>query len=127
MIPIDRLRKADWLSIFIRTMNAKGSAMTACANRLDLSLRKDAMLRLHDAADVQIVCRNGTVWITLDGDLRDIVLEAGDRFAGAEHRHAVVMALAHSSISVCTEAAPAPSLRERNRRRPGLVFEQVLA
>lgn len=100
--------------------------MTSLQNRLDLNLRQDAMLRLPDTAGVQIVCRDGTVWITLDRDPRDIVLEAGGRFAGTEHRRAVVMALAPSSISVCT-AAPARSLRERNRQRPGLVFEQVLA
>lgn len=96
------------------------------SNRFELSLRKDAMLRLPDAASVQIVCRNGTVWITLDNDRRDIVLEAGDRFASTEHRHAVIMALAPSSISVCATPPPAQSLHERNRKRPGLVFEQVL-
>ena len=101
--------------------------MTSLQNRLDLNLRQDAMLRLPDTAGVQVVCRDGTVWITLDRDPRDIVLEAGDRFASSEHRRAVVMALAPSSISVCTTAAPARSLRERNRQRPGLVFEQVLA
>ena len=101
--------------------------MTSPQNRLDLNLRQDAMLRLPDAAGVQIVCRDGTVWITLDRDQRDIVLEAGGRFASTEHRRAVVMALAPSSISVCTAAAPARSPRERNRQRPGLVFEQVLA
>lgn len=96
------------------------------SNRFDLSLRKDAMLRLPDAASVQIDCRDGTVWITLDSDRRDIVLEAGDRFASTEHRHAVITALAPSCITASATPAPAPSLHERNRRRPGLVFEQVL-
>jgi hypothetical protein len=99
--------------------------MTSLQNRLDLNLRQDTMLRLPDAAGVQIVCQSGTVWITLDNDPRDIVLEAGQRFAGASHRHAVVMALAPSSITVL--ATPAQSLRERNRERAGLRFEQVLA
>ncbi|TAM38025.1 MAG: DUF2917 domain-containing protein [Burkholderiaceae bacterium] len=101
--------------------------MTSPQNRLDMSLRQDAMLRLPDAAGVQIVCRDGTVWITLDRDQRDIVLEAGERFSSTEHRPAVVTALAPSSISVCTATAPPRSLRERNRQRPSLVFEQVLA
>ncbi len=101
--------------------------MKSDPNRLDLSLRQDTMLRLPDAAGVQIVCRSGTVWITLDSELRDIVLEAGERFAGTEHRHAVVTALAPSCITVSAAPALARSLRERNRQRPGLRFEQVLA
>ena len=100
--------------------------MTSPQNRLDMSLRQDAMLRLPDAAGVNIVCRDGTVWITLEGEQRDIVLEAGQRFAGDEHRRALITAMAPSSLSVCATPAPAPSLHERNRRRPGLVFEQVL-
>lgn len=101
--------------------------MTSPQNRLDLSLRQNSMLHLPDAAGVQIACRNGTVWITLNGVPRDIVLEAGERFASTEHRDALVMAMAPSSISVCTDAAPAQTLHERTQRRPSLVFEQVLA
>lgn len=97
------------------------------SHRFDLSLRQDAMLRLPDAAGVNIVCQDGTVWITLEGDRRDFVLEAGDRFAGTEHRHAVIQAMAPSSLSVCATPTPARSLHERNRQHPGLVFEQVLA
>lgn len=101
--------------------------MNSSPNRLDLSLGQNSMLHLPDAAGVQIACRNGTVWITLEGDPRDIVLEAGERFASIEHRNALVMAMAPSSISVCSDAAPAPSPYERTRRRPALVLEQVLA
>lgn len=101
--------------------------MKTNSNRFDLSLRQNAMLRLPDAAGVNIVCRDGTVWITLEGDRRDFVLQAGDRFAGTEHRHAVIQAMAPSSLSVCATLAPARSPQERNRQHPGLVFEQVLA
>jgi hypothetical protein len=127
MIPIHRLIWEISLSIFIRTMNSKGFVKTFLQNRLDLNLSQDSILRQPDAAGVQIACRRGTVWITLDNDPRDIVLEAGQHFAGAGHRHTVVMALAPSSITVSAPPVPARSPREHNRQRPGLVFEQVLA
>lgn len=45
----------------------------------------------------------GTVWLTLDHDVRDIVLNAGDRFVTQEHRNALLYALAPARL----EMAPA--------------------
>jgi hypothetical protein len=68
----------------------------------DLQLTYQAIYSLADAAGVQIACREGTVWLTLDGDPRDIVLEAGEAFTTPEHRHALVYALQPSRISLAT-------------------------
>lgn len=96
------------------------------SNCFDLNLPKNATLRLADAASARIVCRTGTVWITLDHDQRDIVLEAGDRLASTEHRHAMITALAPSALTLCATPDPAQSLHQRDRKGRGLVFEQVL-
>jgi len=80
--------------------------------RLSLSLPKKAIFTLPDAHDVDIECQSGTVWITLDDDQRDIVLERGERFRSDAHRRALVAALEPSCVRFSAEglaiaAAPA--------------------
>ena len=74
--------------------------------RFELGLRRDALFSVPDAAGVHILCRNGTVWITLDGDPRDIVLEASDSFSTPEHRRALIYAMKPSCIEVQATATP---------------------
>lgn len=50
------------------------------ANGEILMLRGRQHVRLHDAKGWTIRALGGAVWITQDGDLRDVVLEAGDSF-----------------------------------------------
>lgn len=89
--------------------------------RFDLGLRREAMFSVPDAAGIEILCRNGIVWITLDGDPRDIVLEAHDRFTTTEHRRALIYAMQPSCISV-----QAPTATSRRRRAGhGLLLEQL--
>lgn len=88
--------------------------------RLSLSLPNKAIFELPDAHDVDIECRSGSVWITLDHDRRDIVLSAGEHFRGDTHRRALVAALEPSCVrfsatelSVVAKAPSAP-LRARS-------------
>lgn len=71
----------------------------------DLQLAHQATYSLADAAGIQIACREGTLWLTLDGDPRDIVLEAGEAFSTPEHRRALVYALQPSRISLVAPVA----------------------
>ena len=79
---------------------------TLSAPRFHVSLPTRAVFAVPDGAGVGIECRSGSVWVTLDRDPRDIVLEAGDRFEGADHRRVLVSALASSCITV-SDAQPA--------------------
>ena len=88
-----------------------------------LALQHQAMFELPDAANARVVCLEGAVWITLDNDTRDIVLERCDSFTATEHRRAVIYALKPSRISVTRVAserrAEAPRLPHRpTERRP---------
>jgi len=88
-----------------------------------VDLPAQAILTLPDAAGVVIECRRGAVWITLDHDLRDIVLAPGQRFEGMVHRRAMVSALAPSCIAVSgAEPAGLPMARRHTspRRRAAL-------
>jgi hypothetical protein len=81
--------------------------MNTTSNRFDLSLAHQATFQVTDAAGVQIACHRGSLWVTLDGDPRDIVLDEGQRFVATEHRRALIYALAPSSLSLSEASAAA--------------------
>lgn len=114
--------------------------MNTRPHRFELTLEHHALLSVADAADLQIDCREGTVWVTLDHDPRDVVLATGERFVTAEHRRAVIYALEPARIAVQRTAAEpvAAAVRASWLRRllgagpapapaPGLVFAQSAA
>ncbi len=53
-----------------------------------------------------VECLSGAIWITQDGDLRDIVLEPGDTFAFDRHGDALLSAFADSRYVVLDADAP---------------------
>lgn len=77
------------------------------ARPLCLDLRRRQTLVLPDGYGVQFTCDSGTLWLTLDHDLRDIVLEAGQSFTAAEHRRALVFALQESRLTLRPQPAQA--------------------
>jgi len=71
-----------------------------------LDLPRHALFTIQDIAGVGVACRRGSVWLTLDDDPRDLVLEPGDRFEGDIHRRVLVSAFEDSCIEV-SHARPA--------------------
>lgn len=67
---------------------------------LNVAMQPQALYSLPDAADVQIQCDEGAVWVTLDDDPRDVVLETGQVFSASEHRRVLISALSSSRVSV---------------------------
>jgi len=45
----------------------------------------------------EIVCLEGVLWITLDGDIRDHILAAGEKFTANRKGKVVLQALKNSS------------------------------
>jgi Protein of unknown function (DUF2917) len=74
--------------------------MTTHTQPLDLQLSRRSIFNVADAAGVQIICRVGSIWITLDNDPRDIVLQAGESFTGTDHRRAIIYALDASQVAL---------------------------
>jgi hypothetical protein len=66
----------------------------------DLRLDHKALYSLPDASELAVSCEEGAVWLTLDGDPRDFVLEPGERFETEDHGRVLIYALADSRISV---------------------------
>ena len=65
-----------------------------------MQLPKRAVVHVPDAAAVQLECHRGSLWITVDHDTRDTVLQAGERFTSQSHRHALVYALESSNLCI---------------------------
>ena len=88
---------------------------------LDVSLRRQGLFSLPDAAHVTIRCCSGSVWITLDGETADIVLEAGESFTTPQHRRALIYGLKPACLNLRAQRAA------RRAQVPGrLVLEQLL-
>jgi len=93
----------DQLTIFIRITNAMELAMSTsspASSRFHVSLPKRSVFAVPDGAGVGIECRSGSVWVTLDRDPRDIVLEPGDSFIGDQHRRGLIYALRPSNVAL---------------------------
>ncbi len=62
-------------------------------SRDPLPLRRNDVLRLGDAHGLQLASAGGTLWITIDGDLTDYVLEPGETLRIQSHAPTLVSAL----------------------------------
>ena len=86
----------------------------------ELQLPARALYSIDDASQVRFTCREGALWITLDNDPRDVVIEAGDEFSTGEHRRALVYALQPSRLYVeptgRSTALPAARLARTSRK-----------
>jgi hypothetical protein len=92
-------------------MHAKGFSMNTTPHRYELSLATRGLLEIPDVAGVQVTCNEGCLWITLDNDPRDIVLQAGEIYVTTEHRRALVYALEASILALRPQAREAVAAR----------------
>jgi len=86
-------------------MNIRLNARTVCLTRTQA-------LTLDDARGSSIRCHAGRVWITQNGDPRDIVLVSGESFTLDRDSPAIVTAIRDASI----EVSPVPV--SSNAQRP---------
>lgn len=80
--------------------------------RARLDLCRNQLVRLTDARGTRVDCVAGSVWITVDGELRDVVLSPGGSFV-VDSRAPV---LVHAVDDATTVALQAP--RSARRARP---------
>ena len=84
-----RLRRPALRSLWIRPAPAP-------MHRLD----KGATLVVAQPRGTTIECRNGSLWLTHDGDIKDIVLAAGEHYRSGSDRRLLVHALEADSAVV---------------------------
>ena len=63
-------------------------------------LAADQFVKLEDAVGVRISNGRGTVWITQDGDTRDVVLGPGDAFIIDREGPSIVQALQPAELTI---------------------------
>lgn len=76
---------------------------------LSVYLAPNELYILQPDEEVRLECRGGTLWLTLDHDLRDIVLESGQRWTIPASGRCIIYALQTSEVSmmtVCKVARP---------------------
>lgn len=89
------------------------------SSQFDVSLAHQGMFSVADAAGLKMTCREGSLWITLDNDTRDIVLSAGESFLTTQHRRAIIYAIGPSSVSLALAPAVQAVRRSSKASRPG--------
>lgn len=97
-------------------MNPPSPLAAPASPRIHVTLPTRTVFAVPDGAGVGIECRSGSVWLTLDRDRRDFILEAGQRFDGTEHRRVLVSALTSSCITVSNAQAVTLPLKKTKTR-----------
>jgi hypothetical protein len=88
--------------------HAHGGDMDTSLNSALTRLARGEMLRVHDGQGRGIAVFRGQVWITQDGDVRDVVLGAGESFTFDRPGLAIVQALADTSVLLFGSDATSP-------------------
>lgn len=70
-------------------------------------LRKGEILHLHHALGQRIEALGGRLWITMDGDLRDIVIDAGEGFTVDRSTDVLLSAMSDAQLVVLLPTAAA--------------------
>jgi len=65
-----------------------------------LELKRGGMLRIEDGRDMTVYLWNGSVWLTQDGDRRDVLLGVGGWFRIERNGVTVVYALADCALTL---------------------------
>jgi hypothetical protein len=95
-----RLRYKD--GVFLHDPDAiyKDPKMNIELNQNRICLNRNQLLKLCDAVGHAVVCDSGGVWVTQEGDQRDIFLKTGQSFTLDRDGPALVQAFDPASITI---------------------------
>lgn len=77
--------------------------------RAAMAMKKNALLSIARPQGCRIDCLEGTLWITQDGDPRDIVLMAGEYHVADRCPRLIVQALESGVVRVVGRGSPMPA------------------
>ena len=75
-------------------------------NLSSLTLAKRELQRIDGGKGVRVQCLRGDLWLTQDGDPRDIILEPGDEFEFDSDATSYLSALSDASYLLLREKVP---------------------
>jgi hypothetical protein len=93
------------------------------ARRLELALRE--LVVIDDACEQFIRCECGELWLTQDGDSRDVILQPGDDWRVGRHQPVVISALKPSVLRIVATSGCATVARPC-RRGAELILTRIL-
>ena len=65
-----------------------------------LCLKKNQVVKVRSGLRYSIACERGSVWVTQDGDPRDVILHAGDSFTLDREGPALLQAFELGAINI---------------------------
>ena len=71
-----------------------------------IALEREASLRVESGSRVEIVCVSGVLWVTHEGDARDLFLARGESLVPPAHGVTMVTALESATVRVLDYSAP---------------------
>ena len=74
-------------------------------NQKELCLKKNQLVKVRGGIGHTVLCHSGSIWVTQDGDPRDVVLGAGQVFTLDRSGPALLQAFESGSVSI-RRAAP---------------------
>ena len=78
----------------------KPTALTLTLSRANLCLQSGHGLSLTDAAGAEVTARSGRVWVTMEGDARDVDLTPGNAYTIERDGLTLVSALEPSLVQI---------------------------
>ena len=96
--------------------------MNFSCDTLTSTLARDELLTVTDSKPFEIVSQVGCLWVTMDNDSRDIVLEPGQRHSFAAGERALIVALKPSEFLIHKTTAQTAS-----RAQPAAGFDLFAA
>lgn len=100
--------------------------LKTCSDRFDLALAGGSHARMQDALGWRVTAAMGTLWVTQDGDRRDVVLAAGESFA-FDRPAALVSAFGTATAQFVQLEGKAAPRAAAKRTHPAGCLEAVVA
>ena len=88
-------------------------------------LRKNQVLALDDAQGARLYSEDGTVWVTQDGDIRDIVLQPGESVVLDRDTQTLVQAFTPARVRIAEPTPRAQGLAALGARLRAAVGAQA--
>ncbi len=110
LLPRSAGHGAGWLAALLTAWQRK-TPSNARQERAVHTLPKRRILAVPHPLGQVVRCLEGCVWITLDDQLADVVIAAGESFTARHDRLVLVQALEPSRVSLMPAAPALPAAR----------------